>query len=105
MVVFFVLVVLIVQIGFLVASRSMIGASVDASARRLSWSGAGEGEAERLRTEIASSVPGADIRSIDIARSADRVAVHVEYTWTPPGPDLVPITMSVERTRALVVPP
>ena len=58
MVVFFLLLVVIVQIAFLVASRSMISAAVDASARRLSHGSSVGEELTRLESEIAAVVPG-----------------------------------------------
>lgn len=106
MAVFFVLLVLIVQIGFGVASRSMVGASVDAAARRVAWGGDGGGDEEaRLRTEIAKAVPGATLSQVDVRRHDMTVTVRVTYDWRPPGPDLLPLEFSVVRTRTAVVAP
>lgn len=106
MAVFFVLLVLIVQIGFAVASRSMISASVDASARRLAWGGvSAEGEQVRLRAEVETLVPGATLTSVRADRSDRSATVLVVYEWTPPGPDLLPIEFSVERTRSVAIAP
>lgn len=106
MAVFFILLVLIVQIGFGVASRSMVGASVDATARRIAW---GEGalteEEARLRSEVEAAVPGARLTDVAVERGDVSVTVLVEYDWLPPGPDLLPLEFVVERTRAVAVAP
>jgi len=104
--VFFLLLVLIVQIGFGVASRSMIGASVDAAARRLAWTdGAGAQEQERLRSEVEAAVPGATLTQINVERDDLNVTVLVTYEWRPPGPDLLPMEFVVSRTRTVTVAP
>jgi len=106
MAVFFILLVLVVQIGFGVASRSMVGASVDAAARRIAWGGDTlADEEDRLRTEVEAAVPGARLTSVDVDREDMTVTVLVEYEWLPPGPDLLPMTFAVARTRSVVVPP
>lgn len=106
MAVFFLLLVLIVQIGFGIASRSMISASVDAAARRLAWTdGGGSLEEERLRSEVEAAVPGATLTQVDVERDDLSVTVLVTYEWRPPGPDLLPIEFAVSRTRTVTVAP
>lgn len=106
MAVFFILLVLIVQIGLGVASRSMVGASADAAARRLAWGGERTGDAEaRLRSEVEAAVPGAMLTQIDVERDDLSVTVLVTYEWRPPGPDLLPIEFAVSRTRTVTVAP
>ena len=106
MAVFFVLLLLIVQIGFGVAARSMVAASVDSTARRLAWSTATvDAEIDRLRDELEVAIPGAVLVSTDVAVTDRSVTVSVVYGWTPPGPDLLPIEVAVERTRLRTVPP
>ena len=106
MAVFFMALLVIVQVGFLMTSRSIVAASVDAAARRASYMGADvSGEAERLRTEVTTAVPGAEVDAVEIDRSASQAHVALEYRWRPPGPDLLPLTIRVERSRALAVPP
>lgn len=104
MVVFFVLLLVIVQSGFLVVSRSLVGASVDAAVRRLAADPAAVIE-ERLADEIVATVPGAIVESLESDWSDLVARVTVRYRWTPPGPDLVPITMTIERRHAVVVAP
>ncbi len=104
--VFFLLVLVIVQIGFLLLARSMVSTSVDAAARRASWSNdGGHDDAARLEAEVTAAVPGVDITSSDITRQPSTVTVHVQYRWSPPGPDLLPATFTVERSRVVAVPP
>lgn len=105
MVVFFVVLVLVVQSGFLVVSRSLVGASVDAAVRRLATDPAAVAIDERLAEEIAATVPGAVVESLESDRTDLVARVLVRYRWTPPGPDLVPITMTIERRQAVVVAP
>lgn len=104
--VFFLLLLLIVQVGFLLLARSMVESSVDAAARRASWSGSNVStEVSRLASEIDAAVPGVELTSIDIVQDPTSVSVHVVYRWAPPGPDLLPATFVVERTRLASVPP
>jgi Flp pilus assembly protein TadG len=105
MVVFFVLLLLIVQSGFLVMSRSMVGASVDAAVRRLAADPAAEAVEDRLADEILATVPGAVVESLESQRTDLVARVTVRYRWKPPGPDFLPITMTIERTQAVVVAP
>lgn len=106
MVAFFILLLLVVQIGFLVASRSMVAASVDASARRMATQGAAVGaEIQRLVAEIEATVPGVQILGIEPDLRADAVGLSVSYRWRPPGPDLVPVDLIVRRERTMLVPP
>ena len=105
MVVFFILLVLIVQVAFLVASRSMIGAAVDGSTRRLSHGSGVDGELNRLESEIAAVIPGVHVEEIDIGLTDEMVRVSVRYRWIPPGPDLIQVSMGVDRAAFLSVPP
>ncbi|MCB1246172.1 MAG: hypothetical protein KDB69_02775 [Acidimicrobiia bacterium] len=106
MLVFFVLLTVIVQIGFLVVARSAAIGAVDSATRRASFdAGDLESVADRLRRDLAATVPGSDHADVDISRSGDVVTVSVGFDWLPPGPDLVPIRIAVERSKALVVAP
>jgi hypothetical protein len=106
MAVFFLLLMLVVQIGFAVTARSMVAASVEAATRRLAWAPDNSvAEMDRLTTEISATVPGADIVDTRIQADASNVTVEVRYRWLPPGPDLMPIEVVVTRTRTLAIPP
>ncbi|MGI9641899.1 MAG: hypothetical protein ACR2N9_03865 [Acidimicrobiia bacterium] len=103
---FFLLLLVVVQLGFLVMSRSMVAASVDGAARRASVVGADvEAEQQRIRVEIERAIPGADVEIVEVAESAEEVSISVRYRWIPPGPDLVPVRLTVSASRTLVVPP
>lgn len=105
MAVFFVLLLLIVQIGFLVAARSLAVSAVEASARRLATGVDVEQERARVSTELEASVPGVQVHSITIREGGAAVTLHVELAWTAPGPNLLPITFDLASTRTLAVGP
>jgi Flp pilus assembly protein TadG len=104
--VFFLLIAVVVQLGFLVIARSAVSASMEAAARRAAVpeSDASE-ERARLRTEIQTVVPGIKIVDTIIKRSLEDVTVRATFEWTPPGPNLIPIQFTLERSHASVVPP
>lgn len=104
--VFFLLIALIVQLGFLVIARSAVSASMEAAARRVSVPDSDvSAEEARLGTEIKAVVPGIKILGTSIERSTQDVTVRATFEWTPPGPDLIPIQFTLERSHASVVPP
>lgn len=103
--IFFVLLALIVQIGFAVTARSMVAASVDGAARRAITSDDDRALLDRLEAEVQRSVPGVEVADVSVERADNGVTVSVRYRWMPPGPDLLPIDVTVERYRKLVVPP
>ncbi|VAW06531.1 hypothetical protein MNBD_ACTINO01-832 [hydrothermal vent metagenome] len=104
--VFFVLIMLVVQLGFLVIARSAVSASLDGVARRSVIPGAYvPGERERLQSEIEAVAPGLEVLTSSVTSRSERVHVRVTVEWLPPGPHLVPIRFTMTRTRALVVPP
>lgn len=105
MVVFFVLLLLMVQVGFLVASRSMAVSAVEASARRVAAGSPASGEEVRLVTELETSIPGAVVRSVGVTVSEASAEVAATVEWTPPGPDLVPVTFDLRATRVVAIPP
>lgn len=106
MAVFFLLLLLIVQIGFLMSARSIVLAAVDGSLRRLSWDAdAAVTERSRITEELIRAVPGIAVESVTIGSTDTTVTMRVDIRWTPPGPDLVPITMQVSETRIRVLPP
>ena len=104
--VFFILIMLVVQLGFLVIARSAVSASLDGAARRAVVPGAdAPAEQARLHTEIEAIAPGLDVLASSVTTQADRIYVRVSVAWLPPGPHLAPIRFTMTRTRALVVPP
>ena len=105
MAVFFLLLVVVVQIGFAVTARSMVAASVDGAARRAAVGGDDAELVERLEAEVRRTVPGLELTSASVDRSDTTVTVEVRYRWLPPGPDLLPMDVTVARQRSVVVPP
>jgi Flp pilus assembly protein TadG len=104
--VFFLLVAVVVQLGFLVIARSAVSASMEAAARRAAVPESDvAAEEARLGTEIRTVVPGIEVVDTSIVRSDRDVTVRATFAWTPPGPDLVPIQFTLERSHAAVVPP
>jgi len=104
--VFFLLIAVIVQLGFLVIARSAVSASMEAAARRASVPDSdASAEQSRLGAEIKAVVPGIEIVNTDIERTPEDVTVRATFEWTPPGPDLIPIQFTLERSHAMVVPP
>ena len=104
--VFFLLIALVVQLGFLVIARTAVGGSLDAAARRSAALDADLAtQRDRIVSEIAAIAPGVDVIETTVVRSADRVTVTAVIDWTPPGPDLLPVRLSISRSHALVVPP
>ncbi len=104
--VFFLLLALVVQLGFLVIARTAVGASLDAAARRSAAVDADPGlQRQRIVSEISTIAPGVDVVETKIVRNATTVTVSAVIVWTPPGPDLLPVRMLISRSHALVVPP
>jgi Flp pilus assembly protein TadG len=104
--VFFLLVAVIVQLGFLVIARSAVSASMEATARRAAVPDSDvAAEKSRLGVEIKTVVPGIEILGTSIERSDQDVTVRATFAWTPPGPDLIPVQFTLERSHARVVPP
>jgi len=104
--VFFLLIAVVVQLGFLVIARSAVSASLEGVARRAALPDSDvSAEEARLGVEIATVVPGIEVIDTSIEQSAQDVTVRATFEWTPPGPDLIPIQFTLERSHARVVPP
>lgn len=104
--VFYVLLALIVQIGFLVLARGAAATSVEASLRSAVVADLDIGTlAYRIERDVTSVVPGAQEIEVEVTHGAEAVRAVVRFRWVPPGPDLVPVTVSIERSVARVVPP
>ena len=106
MAVLFLLLAVVVQAGFLVVARDAAQTATAASARRGALVDAVPAtETERLRSEVAATMPGA--RDVDAAvaiRGTDVVA-ETTFTWLPPGPDLVAIRLHVRSVVPRATPP
>lgn len=103
---FFVLMLLVVQVGLLTVAQTTASASIDGTARRAAMAPDRLGELEvALVDELRSAIPGAEVLTVSVERIGDIVRVSAELRWTPPGPDLIPLVMAVRRERVVVVPP
>ena len=106
MAVFFMLLVIIVQLAFVLVAREVSQTAVDAAARRAARPSADLIAVEqRLSSELASVVPGAQHVEASVWTNGERVDVGATIMWAPPGPELVPVVINVEATSVVVVPP
>jgi hypothetical protein len=106
MLVFFALLTIIVQVGFLVIARNAAAGAVQGAIREVSVDpGSLDVARERLRRDLAATVPGATDAVVSMTADASRVTGVVEFEWTPPGPDLLPVRIAVSRDMPVVVPP
>jgi hypothetical protein len=97
---------LIVQLGFLVLARNIAATSVDAALRKAVASDMAEIVVRSgLERDVRAVVPGATEISVDVTTSQTAIMALVRFRWVPPGPDVVPVTVSIERSIARVVPP
>jgi hypothetical protein len=102
----FLLIAIVAQVAFVVVARDTAQTAVAAAARRASRPGADlTAERARLAEELSRVVPGA--AGVDAGMESDGEAITARATirWSPPGPDLIPITLSAEATSLVVVPP
>jgi len=104
--VFFVLLALIVQIGFLVLARSVAATSAEAGLRK---GVIADLDIETVRLglvrDLSAVIPGAQDISVVVTDEAAVLRAVVSFRWVPPGPDFVPVTVLIERTAVRVVPP
>ena len=106
MVVFFILLMLVVQIAFLVIARNAAAIAVDASVRRAAIA-AGDLDDERARLirDVQATVPGTADLEVRLEQDGSVIYGTLSFDWRPPGPDLIPVTIVVERRAHVVVPP
>ena len=102
----FLLIAIVTQVACVVVARDTAQAAVTAAARRAGRPGADlEVVRARLTNELIRVVPGA----VEVVTSlnADETAVtaRASIQWSPPGPDLIPITLHTAATAPMVVPP
>ena len=106
MVVFFILLMLVVQFAFLVVARNAAATAVDASVRRVAVTpGSLAEERDRLVRDVQATVPGT--ADLQVVLEQDGFTVHgsLSFDWQPPGPDLLPVSISVHRRAPIVIPP
>lgn len=102
----FIVMLVVVQIGFLVLARSNVAATMDATLRSAAISPEDVDRHRLLLVErMERGVPSVSIEHVEMAVDGDRIDASVTLRWTPPGPDLAPISFTVQRERTIVVPP
>jgi hypothetical protein len=64
-----------------------------------------EWEPMLVARDVLATIPGT--ADLQVLLEADGAMVHgsLSFDWQPPGPDLLPVTISVERRAPIVVPP
>jgi hypothetical protein len=102
----FVLLAVAVQVSFVMVARTTAESAAAVSARRAAHPAADLADTDRaLRDLVAATVPGAGDVATTVERSSSAAIARISFTWDPPGPRLVPLTISVEAMAPLVVPP
>ena len=102
----FLLLTVLVQTAAAMTARSAADAAVAASARRASLPGADlVTEAERLQDVLESVVPGVEEVEVDIRMQARSVVGLAWIHWSPPGPVLAPITITLRAEVPLAFEP
>jgi hypothetical protein len=106
MVVFFILLILLVQVAFLAIARNAAATAVDASVRRVAMAPATlDDERVRLLRDVHATIPGTVGVQVELARDGVSVRGMLSFEWQPPGPYLFPVSITVERQTPVVVPP
>lgn len=102
----FLLIAIVTQVAFVVVARDTAQTAVTAAARRAGRPDADLGvERARLAEELARVVPGAAEVTTSLEAKATAVTASASIQWSPPGPDLIPITLHATATAPMVVPP
>jgi hypothetical protein len=87
-------------------ARSAADAAVAAATRRAALPGADVAiEEARLEETIAAIIPGIDAVTVDIQVFEEAVVGLVHFEWTPPGPVLNPIGVTVTAEVPLAIAP
>ena len=104
--VIFLLIAIVTQVAFVVIARDTAQTAVAAAARRAARPGAElTVERSRLADELTRVVPGATGVAADVESGDGSVTARASIQWSPPGPELIPITLHAEATSLSVVPP
>jgi hypothetical protein len=104
--VIFLLIAIVTQVAFVVVARDTAQTAVAAAARRAGRPGADLAvERSRLTDELGSVVPGATEVVAVLESGGGAITARASIEWSPPGPDLIPITLHAEATSLVVVPP
>lgn len=104
--VIFLLIAIVTQVAFVVVARETAQTAVAAAARRAGRPGADLGaERARLAEELTRVVPGAVGVSTSLDAEVAAITASASIRWSPPGPDLIPITLNATATAPMVIPP
>jgi len=102
----FLLLTLLVQLATAMTARSAADAAVVATARRVSLPGAHLDRAEAdLARVIQAIVPGAGDVEVSVRVTNHKAIAVASFRWTPPGPVLAPLTISVRSDIPRVFEP
>ncbi|HLE39511.1 MAG TPA: hypothetical protein VJA44_07645 [Acidimicrobiia bacterium] len=102
----FLLLTVLVQTATAMTARSAADAAVSAATRRSALPAADiAAEASRLRETLDAIVPGADSVTVDIRVRPRSVVGFASIRWSPPGPVLVPITITLRAEVPLAFAP
>ena len=102
----FLLLLLLVQVATAMTARSAADAAVAATAREASLPGADLARSEDfLARAIAAIVPGAREVTVDVRVDDQAAIASASFVWTPPGPVLSSLTISVRADVPRVLEP
>ena len=102
----FLLLTVMVQVATAMTARSAADAAVAAATRRAALPEADLPlEEGRLEETIVALIPGATDVAVRLQLRARAVVGLASFRWIPPGPVLVPITISLRAEVPLAVAP
>ncbi|MDP8959383.1 MAG: hypothetical protein M3N51_09350 [Actinomycetota bacterium] len=102
----FLLLTLLVQAAFAMVARNAAQAAVAASARRASRPQADlPAEQAALHALLGDSIPGATGVAVKVTSDSTMARSSASFTWHPPGPGWMPLTIRVRATAPNAVPP
>ncbi|MFQ5948691.1 MAG: hypothetical protein ACE5KX_07515, partial [Acidimicrobiia bacterium] len=91
------------QVALATTARNSAEAAVAASARRAARPGADPGyEAASLEHLLAAGLPGARNVAVTVTVDLTTARATATFRWFPPGPQWVPINITVSATAARV---
>lgn len=106
MLVFFILLTIVVQVGFLVVARNAASVAVQGAIRSAAFDEADIATAqERLERDLAATVPLGGQPDVSITTDGEMIHGTAAFDWVPPGPDLIHVRIVVSRSTPVVVPP
>ena len=102
----FLMLTMLVQATLAMSARSAADSAVSAAARRASLPGTdSQLETDRLVSEIGSVIPGALEVIAEVSIDTRRSLARASFRWIPPGPVLLPLTISVRSEVPRANPP